>query len=151
MQRKKILFHMKHIKSAQTSAQDLECAICAKKFASRDNILRHLIYVHENIKDLECPICSKQFGLNFGLHWHLKTVHKNAKVFGCNIVHGDVQNFEGGVCAIQFQEKSAVAVAPYRQVNCNIECRLGLIQTECSIFFKNKSELEQHIQLNHSN
>jgi hypothetical protein len=90
MQQKKILFHMKQIKSAQTSAQDLECAICAKMFASCYNFWRHLRYVHENVKDLECPICAKQFGLNLGIQWHLKTVHKNAKVFGCNIVHGDV-------------------------------------------------------------
>ena len=129
----------------KTNTHYFECAICAKKIASSYNLWRHLRSVHENIKNFECHICAKQFGSNFNLHQHLKTVHKNAKV-----VHGDVQNFKNSVGVIQFEKKN-VATALHRQVNFDIECRLCINQIDCSIMFKDKSELEQHLQLNHNN
>jgi uncharacterized Zn-finger protein len=75
------LYH--HIKAAHKNVQDLECAVCTKKFEERRHLLRHLKSVSANFQGFECAVCTKKFEDHCHLWQHIKSAHTIAG-FKCN-------------------------------------------------------------------
>ena len=61
----------------------LDCNVCHKKFARRQNLKEHFRFVHE-LPTLECNVCHKKFARRKNLKEHIRFVHEKEKSFLCN-------------------------------------------------------------------
>eukprot|EP00186_Timspurckia_oligopyrenoides_P000517 CAMPEP_0182445556 /NCGR_PEP_ID=MMETSP1172-20130603/3642_1 /TAXON_ID=708627 /ORGANISM="Timspurckia oligopyrenoides, Strain CCMP3278" /LENGTH=531 /DNA_ID=CAMNT_0024641351 /DNA_START=184 /DNA_END=1779 /DNA_ORIENTATION=- len=68
---------------SKVSNEDLQCPQCEREFASRYNLRRHIVAVHEQVRSFSCEQCELVFKLKTHLYNHVKSVHLRDKPFRC--------------------------------------------------------------------
>ncbi|QQP36703.1 Uncharacterized protein FKW44_021877 [Caligus rogercresseyi] len=76
-----------HMVEVHEKRRDFRCPTCGKDFRQRTSLNNHVRTVHNKIKDYQCLICQKTFGQKTTLSNHIKNVHEKRKDQLCPICH----------------------------------------------------------------
>ena len=59
------------------------CHHCGRRYATEQNLDRHIKTVHLGIKDFQCPHCSSKFVGSWQLKRHINAIHLKSRPFRC--------------------------------------------------------------------
>ncbi|XP_055623923.1 zinc finger protein 658B-like [Toxorhynchites rutilus septentrionalis] len=84
------------------------CEYCAKGFAEKSKLKRHISRVHERTHDFECKICHKRMNTIDSYELHVRTIHEGRRDYECDIcgrrfttaafLRMHHKHYEGGTC-----------------------------------------------------
>ena len=141
-----------------------KCSVCNSTFASKGNLKRHTVYVHERKKQYTSSLCNHIYSREGSLKKHMQSVHEKKKVHLCPIyecnysskeilkehiesVHDKKKPYECRVCdygcsKIANLKKHIESVHDKRKP---YKCAV------CEHYFSQKGTLKKHMKLIHMN
>lgn len=132
-------FQMKtHLKRHENTCKlkienEIKCELCHFKFARKEDLNRHIDYVHKEIKQFQCPSCELAFKRRFDLNRHFGNIHEQ----------NDDAILKCEKCAQTFTRKSDL-----KRHNLNFHVRKSVSCPKCSRKIS-KNLLEWHIKWVH--
>jgi len=129
-----------------------ECTICNKKFPTKQHLLRHIRYIHENPGSFKCDVCKVGFNTKENLNAHQKVHMKNRpKPFKCDKCDY-ATDFKGSLKGhlkahdkkIERCDKCNRILIKNRIHDCRLDCKY------CGLKFNQRKTVAEHIKKFHA-